>query len=167
MTANFTSRLLNAGQTLKKITVFVRFGMTVLQIHKLGHFLDNLNELLSSPCLEALSALHSANFMPRRLGQPDRIDNLSSDSFNPHCPSPPSLAAHSFVLPQSATQPRPMPREKGRGNNARRGSGLPEVDLRRCRALLSSVPSLARTMWKPRPRMFSTQTKGEGGRGGD
>ena len=83
--------------------------------------MDNLNELLSSPCVEALSALHSANFMPRRLRQPDRIDNLSTDSFNPHCPSslPPSLAAHSFVLPQSATQPRPMPREKGRGNNAR------------------------------------------------
>ena len=49
--------------------------------------MDNLNELLSSPCLEALSALHSANFMPRRLRQPDRIDNLSTDSFNPHCPS--------------------------------------------------------------------------------
>ena len=69
--------------------------------------MDNLNELLSSPCVEALSALHSANFMPRRLRQPDRIDNLSTDSFNPHCPSslPPSLPGRSLLRPSPECDP--------------------------------------------------------------
>ena len=78
--------------------------------------MDNLNELLSSsPCLEALSALHSANFMPRRLRQPDRIDNLSTDSFNPHCPS---------SLPPGRSLLRPSPEcDPTKANAAGKGKG--------------------------------------------
>ena len=81
--------------------------------------MENLNELLSSPCLEALSALHSANFMPRRLRQPDRIDNLSTDSFNPHCPS--SLPSS---LPPGRSLLRPSPEcDPTKANAAGKGKG--------------------------------------------
>ena len=67
----------------------------------------------------ALSALHSANFMPRRLRQPDRIDNLSTDSFNPHCPS---------SLPPSPLTPSSFPRVRPNQGQCR---GKREGDIMR------------------------------------